>query len=424
MNFPKPSPGLINCVSCKAFNVKGCEECRRCEHHCGCICKPCWNCTPTALTEGGRKWVGNPVKHHPKYFCQMCGKCRRRNGEGFTKHECNCRKRPSSSETTIFHDGFKFNPLERPLGLEIEASYVGTTQLRVPGYVKYQWTHDGSITSGGQELVLSPLVGENFVRGVTALAEEFAKYEFQVDQTCGFHVHVGTDIREILKNGKLGDIRVGWGPEELRRLILLYYKFEDVFYALVQSGRDELRTNARGERKCYCARWDRTPDWYGALVACKTSHDIRRHIMAWLYGRVLVPVVRNTVDSAGRIVGVEHPELGHPNMPRIREHKYENCRYFGLNLHTWFQRGTVEYRHHEGTLALNKLLYWPLWCGWFTELASVMTDREVIQISSLDELLEIELKRPFKLTMIPVYVKEWVRETLASRNRKPRINQI
>jgi hypothetical protein len=285
----------------------------------------------------------------------------------------------------------------------------------VPKFVHYQWVHDGSITAGGQELVLSPIIGDNFIQGVTALAGEFERYGFQADSSCGLHVHVG-----------VGD----WTAFELRRLVVLYHKFENLFYQLVAKGRDGYRL-VRDERKYYAKRWEFEQGWIDALMSQKEPSNIRRMIIQSLYkDRLLSHIDRegrhakfkyHTEFNNGHLYSPWPPkiekvkEYGFRNMAQIAAHKYEACRYFGLNLHTYFQRHTVEYRHHEGTVALDKLLYWPLWCGWFTELASQLNDLEISRLASTDQLVNGEWCRPRGVVTLPQPVRDWVWRTLKER---------
>lgn len=291
-------------------------------------------------------------------------------------------------------DNLHYNTLNRPIGLEIEASYVPTTRLGIPTEdfgLTYEWVHDGSVTAGGRELVLGRLVGDQFVRCMNVLAEKFALHGFQVDDSCGFHCHLGAD---------------DFDAYSMRRLIVLYGTFEDLFYALVKKGRDGFRV-VHNERKYYARRWGQSPEWYESLKALKTQQEIRRAIVSWLYAGRLSWYQRTAV-----------PQSQAPNLPQVRAHKYEACRYFGLNLHTWFQRNTVEFRHHEGTLALDKLVYWPLFCGWFVELASHLTDKEAWAIKTQDDLLFGTWKRPHRTLAYPEAVRQWAQATLGERQVK------
>lgn len=263
-------------------------------------------------------------------------------------------------------------------------------------------------------MVLQPLAGDNFLRGMTALAEKLNYFEFSADSSCGFHVHVGADE---------------FGAHQLRRVLMFYKKFEDVFYNLVVPGRDGWR-EVHGERKYYCKRLPQGAEWYETLAKLKAGHEIRRYIVGWLYGDKIQPyhdregktyITRPKIKKDGNVHWCEYPPnpewkaYGFHNVPSIKGHKYEAGRYYGINLHTFFQRGTIEYRHHEGTVDLGKLLYWPLWCGWFTELAASLTDKELFSIRDLDHLLNGRWERMTGILEIPAPVKEWVRRTLRER---------
>lgn len=383
MNQPKPDPGKINCVDCCVVNLDGCFECRRCTH-CGCICRKCVSCNS---------------KHHPKYFCRICKYCKRFNS-AHPELQCHCRKAPNFISQVPTGGGFFINNLHRHLGLEIECSYIGSGNGRVslPPYVQYEWVHDGSITSGGMEMVVMPLAGDNFIRGIWSIAEELDKYGYKADATCGLHVHVEAKDFDA------------WA---MRRLILLYHHFEELFYALVKPGRDEARI-VRGETKYYAKRWDPPQQFYDSLRSRRESHDIRMAIMKWLYGS------RSTQHMLSRGLNLgRKPELYNAwcDVPEIRRHKYEKARYFGLNLHTWFQRQTVEFRHHEGTVDGMKLQWWPLFCGWFVEIASSLRDDEVEKIRTVHDLIEGKWQRLYKNVEIPSAVGEWVMTTLKERGK-------
>lgn len=416
MNFPKPDPGKINCCSCRYINVDGCEECRRCPG-CGCACKKCYNCSPTSIDQTGERHVDmtNLVKHHSKYFCFNCGRCKRHNPDGIPGLSCVCRKRPRRVyEANEPKTTFNLNTLRRTLGLELECSYLGTTKLNIK--VPHRWEHDGSITPGGMELVLGKLKGDKFIQAMSELGKEFSKYGFKVDASCGFHVHVGVD---------------DWAAFELRRLLVLYSKFENVFYDLVAKGRDGYRER-NGERKYYARRNNITPAWIWALAKESSPSSIRRVIIESLYSTRLArrrgldgqqyKLSKPVVNHDGPSLYCPWPQtlkkkpLGFENMPTIAAHKYEMCRYFGLNLHTFFQQNTVEFRMHEGTVDTSKMIYWPLWCGWFTEIAGALTDTEVAHIQTLDQLLDSEWSRVYgKPIAFPQAVRDWVRKTLVER---------
>jgi hypothetical protein len=44
-------------------------------------------------------------------------------------------------------------------------------------------------------------------------------------------------------------------------------------------------------------------------------------------------------------------------------------RYRGLNLHSWFYQGTLEFRHHEGSTDWEEIVNWAMFCGFIVDLA-------------------------------------------------------
>jgi hypothetical protein len=233
------------------------------------------------------------------------------------------------------------------------------------------------------EMVILPLIGQQLIDGITKMSEAFQRYGSAVDASCGYHVHIGAEE---------------FSAYELRRLLTLYHRFEGLFYELVQEGRDKARP-VRGEMKAYCKRLEWTEKWYTHLWKLQRSKDIRRYLIASLYP--------DYVGRGGRTTRID--------MRTARKHKYEQCRYYGLNLHTWFERGTVEYRHHEGTLERERLLYWALWCGWFTELASALSDAQVQSIATIGDLLMGEWSTGAGTLRMPSAVSAWVFRTREER---------
>jgi len=287
------------------------------------------------------------------------------------------------------------NPLQRSIGLEIELNPVGELRdaEKLPLFVKYQLVRDGSLRNGGQEMVVSPLQGDLFVKGIISLGRMFTFCGSNVDQYCGFHVHIGA---------------TDFDPFQLRRLILLYSKVEgEIFKYLIAPGRDIPHSEGG-----YCESYKMSPAWYEGLRKCKSSSEIKKYLIHWLYGAGIKMWSQMGGRNGKKIkngkyvpIPTFHDEIG--NLPNLRAHKYEQCRYHGLNIHSWFQRGTVEFRQHEGTVDVEKLLYWPLFCVNLVEVASLLKDEEVGRISTLDEVVFGEWKKPLQLLTFPSALKEW-----------------
>lgn len=262
------------------------------------------------------------------------------------------------------------------------------SKIRRPGFLNFRYEHDGSISAGGQEMVVSPMIKDQFVTGLKYLTDLFATGGAQVNLTCGYHVHV--DV-------------IDFSAFDLRRLMMLYRQYESLFYDLVRPNRDQpQRGGANGRIKAYCARWGFPEEFYARLATQKTGKTIRQMLIDALY-----PEQRN--QGHGRNNHRFTP------MDSIKAHKYQPCRYFGLNFHSFYERGTVEFRHHEGSIDNQTLLNWGLLCGWFVELASQLSNKHISELQSIEQLLQGRWYLHNQLVGIPESVGEWVRTTLARR---------
>jgi hypothetical protein len=65
-----------------------------------------------------------------------------------------------------------------------------------------------------------------------------------------------------------------------------------------------------------------------------------------------------------------------------------SCRYLNLNLHSWFYRGTVEYRLAAGTVDINDIRMWPIFCLWLTEIASRTSLKIVLQYMKYPDIIQ------------------------------------
>ena len=353
----KPDVGKINCACCGRVNVLlGCAQCRRCEH-CGCICQRCHIC-------GG--------KHHPKVFCRICGKNR-------VHEKCECRGKPAYVNIPQLKTTQYLNHLDRHLGLEIEISTLGEVvhaMTHPPKGLTFQWVRDGSITPGGQELVVAPMKGDVFLTGVGWLGKMFKQYQCVADASCGLHVHVGA---------------LDFGPYELRRLLQVYTKVEQEIYTGIVS------PSRWGNRFCRPMK-DAFDGRLPKIWTINHPAELRRWFLKWLYP-----------DLRQRDVTVCKQKPGFEQVMQMKRHKYQQCRYFGLNFHSWMQRGTIEWRQCQGTTDVERLLFWPLFCGWFTEIVGGLQDGEAREIKCLQDLLDGVWKKPFKTLEFPKVVKDWVK---------------
>jgi len=258
--------------------------------------------------------------------------------------------------------GVLVNTLSRPIGIEVELSSWGSLQKEwKPKNLTYNVMHDGSVTSGN-ELVTCPLAGDKFLAAMIELGGALFRCNTDVDATCGLHVHV--DGRDLSY----------W---DIRRLLRMYLAVEDDIYT-------QLATRERSRNR-FCGKFNATRrEIMPNLLAATTTSTIKKALYELLYG---------TWDFR-KISHIRCDKYG-----AGRDNAYaRSARYLGLNLHSWLHRGTVEFRMHEGTVDVQDLVCWPLWCGWFVETATKLNDNQAAKVSSLMD---------FTKQYMPGFVATW-----------------
>jgi hypothetical protein len=107
------------------------------------------------------------------------------------------------------------------------------------------------------------------------------------------------------------------------------------------------------------------------------------------------------------------------NFDRIKNYKRTNggaggCRYSSMNVHSHFFRGTIEFRLKEGTLDPTEIIFWPLFCGWFVEMATRLRDDEVMAINSLSDWVKLMREK----CIIQPSVIDWVEEKVTQGKKQ------
>ena len=256
------------------------------------------------------------------------------------------------------------NTLPRTLGVEVE---IGEWKKLRAGktipYISYNTTHDWSVQPSGQEMVVAPLRKDAFVRGMLSLSKELFLSECVLNETCAMHVHVGAEDLSCF---------------EIRRLLEVYRRCEDEIYSHLIAPHRWKKPEAihycqrmNQPHRGVCARCERYDSQYpGQRVApegveivlarmwkATTTKDLKLCLLRMLYG-------------------IENPSIDPLDLEHRKSGKYEFARYFGLNLHSWMHRMTVEWRMKEATADPVEMVCWPLWCGWMTHLVTRLTDTE------------------------------------------------
>jgi putative amidoligase enzyme len=296
---------------------------------------------------------------------------------------------------------------------------------------------DGSVHTGW-EINTSPSSGEAFTRHIRELCDGMDLLELKPSRNCGMHVHVNTK---------------DMGFQDLRRLILLYSRVERAIYDACHPYRLNHQYSAKcGQHFEGIVNSKKPTDFKGDIHAmlygykkppkggispntsqnphgtylntgCAAieqsysearlrtaghSNTVPAYHALLACGAVLGRLVPDSVkEAARRRLQSPEPVKKTKNDGVLREllekkaqKRPGSLRYRSLNLHSFFYRGSVEFRHHEGSAEFHVIHGWGRLCAEIVTRAVKMTDA---QINALP-------KNPRKalLEVLPPDLKEFV----------------
>ena len=191
-----------------------------------------------------------------------------------------------------------------------------------PPYEAWSFVTDDSIKGAGAGELVSPIL--TGVRGliriyqIIRLLQEFP--EILVNETCGFHVHHGVDPATF-------------GNQELFQLMRIVAIFENYIYHLLPEERRQAETCRPLEIDLY--------KWF------RRNGTERR-----------APLVKNLWYSPENRDDAKTPQ----------HRKLHPTRYHGLNLHSYWYRGTVEFRYYPSVLEQpEELMQWIIFTQFLME---------------------------------------------------------
>ena len=333
----------MKCATCGKNPQTLCAKCGQCTH-CTCVCWTCPECKQRFRQT-----------NHPCRYCGVCGRC------------CQCRKAPnylSDNSLGIIEKRPMFSQLPRSIGVELEIANWKNLSMRpstaIPG-VSYNTSHDWSVKPSETEMVLKPLRGDAIIRGMLGVSEAGITNQCELNDSCALHVHVGAKDLSY------------W---EIRRLLEVYVRVEGEIYSkLIAPHRRELPsihycqmlTGNHNHATCdRCRRYDQQ----------YPNHRVIPEPIEQVLTRMRM--ARSTEDLKiclfRMLYGIENPSHVPTLIQTRKGGHYEYCRYFGLNLHSWMHRTTVEWRMKEATFDPWEMVFWPLWCGWMVHAVTRMSD--------------------------------------------------
>ena len=346
-----------------------CSVCKNCLR-CLCDCVVCRECERRYLAEG-------------KNLCPRCQICRRC---------CTCRKAPAFTpayKLGVIEGKRYLSRLPRTVGVEMEIGEWKGLKPPIPN-LHFTVAHDWSVKPSEKEMVISPMRGDAVIRGMLSLSREMHKHQCEVNQTCALHVHVGAE---------------DYSAWEIRRLLEVYRKLEpDIYRYLIAPHRHQLPEalhycQMMTQLHLTCKRCERYDQQFPNQRIPPEHIDttLARMSMATTTGDIKLCLIR-------MLYGLENP-ASHPEDVHIRKGgKYEWSRYFGLNLHSWQHRLTIEWRMKEATTDAVEMVCWPLWCGWVVHAVTQMNDIQArnpaMSVSYITE------------RYMPPILREWVKKKI------------
>lgn len=165
----------------------------------------------------------------------------------------------------------------------------------------WKLTSDGSLGdySRGVEVVSPALSGEEGFEQLRTVCRVLTEMGAKVNRRCGLHVHVGARNHNV---------------SFFKHLVKLYSQFEPVIDSIVAPSR-------RGSANGYC-------------------QPVRVSEHSWN--------MATTIEQVARAIG----QTG----------QRDGTRYKKLNLNSYWQHGTVEFRQHQGSVEVAKIENWVRFC--------------------------------------------------------------
>lgn len=345
--------GCSTCAECYGrFSDLTCHECNHCDG-CGCSCPSCINCGERGLDVSGGLCDGCTC-------CQSCCECE--DGHSASRGPRLRRKNHNLLKFDAQPGKQKVNTLKRLLGAEIEVSKGYDTPVVRAMLAKWMASvvNDGSLPDSGSEVVTQPAAGDVWVNMIGDITNGLTSpgCAAAVNGKCGLHVHVDA-----------GDLTV-W---DVKRFVKLYAHVEQAMFDLTDV--DPSRCNHYA-KPCGSEFVTMMADCSGKGIK---SAFLRKHYKAE------VSVGQRYYDEASRSYKVyDEKSAKRKEQSLIRNattHKYNDARYRAVNLHSYFFRGTVEFRHHHGTIDREAITNWGIVCGSVVQWAATHTDADFAKLA-------------------------------------------
>ena len=291
-----------------------CEDCYYEKHRECCNCGE-MNHVDYAIFSYRDDWYCEDCYYEYHYICNSCGDSVHSDDSHWVQDESYCygcvpdeddlvdfieNKRPPSNSRV----GSSLNSKmpNRLVGLEAECIIPNHTSSRTPKH--WGTTYDGSINAEedyeGIELVMIPASGDLLEEQIEELGVWCDDYEAKVNVSCGFHVHFDS---------------TNLTAREVAHIGIVYRRAEYILKSIMPPSRQKSR---------WCKDFD-IP--LNQLRSVRAEED-------------LIETYYTYLDA------------------QPSTEKYNEARYCGLNIHSRYFHGSIEFRLHSGTLNKTKIKNW------------------------------------------------------------------
>ena len=182
--------------------------------------------------------------------------------------------------------------------------------------------YDGSVEGRGEdaEVISPPLKGEEGMHEVNMVVNAMEAFGMEVNSSTGLHVH--HDAKELLSS-------------ELAMMVQFYSFYEGIIDTFQPLSR-------RGRNACYCQP-----------VKSFYCEDSAKGVFDIINERL-----KKVSSGVEKIGDTYNTGIKYENMNTLFRREYGGERYCKLNLNSFYKHGTVEFRHHSGTVDAEKVLNW------------------------------------------------------------------
>lgn len=320
------------------------------------------------------------IKNH----CIQCKKC---------SECCECKLIGFVEKKIKFHtsnkDEYTLNSSSRYIAAEIEIAgtkkqfdYTAPVEDRQHllelAYSMVKWGYscvfDGSLPYCGFEITTAPANGNKFVEQIKDITNGLGDAKPIITKECGLHIHI--DARDFTYN-------------DMAKLIKLYAAIEPVLFAMVPEHRRKSKYCLPCGEKYY----------KGILASTRPDKD------HWVTKSQLVFNTYNSYDSDS-----------------LRKSKYNDARYNALNLHSWFYRGTIEFRLMEGSVDPAYITNWGILWAKILDYVIQTDEKELdLMINEFNKASKPQLILTFIVKddkILDKFIREQVKKNKSAKPKK------